>query len=104
MYRISIAFDFALCGFVYSLIKDSDEYYKQAQQAKSELDDERRFANLYEYITIILCIQKRSEYKKEKKFYDALMGSARIQASLEDLERLKDALDERYGVCVCAYF
>lgn len=79
-----------------SLIKDSDELYRKAQGAKSDMDDELSYESFYQYVKIVLHVQKRKEYMDDKKYYNSLVGSIKINSAIQELDRLTDILQKRF--------
>lgn len=77
------------------LIVDSNEFYRKAELAMSEQDDELSFECFYQYFRIIMCIQKSREYLKDKKYYELMMGKSKVMLTMQELERLSEVLEVR---------
>ncbi|KAG7164510.1 Ubiquitin carboxyl-terminal hydrolase 8-like 1 [Homarus americanus] len=79
------------------LVNTAQRVLKEAQSVDKIKDEEKAYILYMRYFSIVLTIQKHADYKKNKKYYDALLDPKMTAKVINRAEELQKSLDRRYG-------
>ncbi|XP_060069367.1 ubiquitin carboxyl-terminal hydrolase 8-like [Ylistrum balloti] len=78
------------------LIKTSDTMLKGAEESDMLGDEEKAYVLFMRFFHIITAVKKMPEYRKQKEFYDKLIGQKNVMKCLDKAETLSKSLKNRY--------
>ncbi|XP_033725421.1 ubiquitin carboxyl-terminal hydrolase 8-like [Pecten maximus] len=78
------------------LIKTSETMLKGAEESDMLGDEERAYVLFMRFFNIITAVKKMPEYRKQKDFYDKLIGQKNVLKCLDKAETLSKSLKNRY--------
>lgn len=78
------------------LIKTSETMLKGAEESDMLGDEERAYVLFMRFFNIITAVKKMPEYRKQKDFYDKLIGQKNVLKCLDKAEALSQSLKNRY--------
>nr|XP_045621599.1 ubiquitin carboxyl-terminal hydrolase 8-like [Procambarus clarkii]XP_045621601.1 ubiquitin carboxyl-terminal hydrolase 8-like [Procambarus clarkii]XP_045621602.1 ubiquitin carboxyl-terminal hydrolase 8-like [Procambarus clarkii] len=79
------------------LVNTAQRVLKEAQAVDKVKDEEKAYVLYMRYFSIVLTIQKHSDYKKNKKYYDGLLDPKMTVKVINRAEELQKSLENRYG-------
>ena len=79
------------------LVKTADKMLKEAEQGDMLGDEERAYVLYMKYFNVVTFLKKSADYKKQKQYYDSLLGQKNLLKSIDKAEELAESLKERYG-------
>ncbi|KAL4216469.1 Ubiquitin carboxyl-terminal hydrolase 8 [Mactra antiquata] len=80
------------------LVKTADKVLKEAQHSDMIQDEERAYVLFMKYFNVVTTLKKSNDYKKQKAYYDDLLGSKNLLAAIDKAEELSTSLKERYDL------
>ncbi|XP_041356247.1 ubiquitin carboxyl-terminal hydrolase 8-like [Gigantopelta aegis] len=78
------------------IIKSADKMYKEAERLDSLQDEERAYVLYMKYFNVIQQAKKKPDYKKQKEYFDSLIGKRAILKAIDRAEKLAESLKDRY--------
>ncbi|CAG2225089.1 UBP5 [Mytilus edulis] len=78
------------------LVKTADKMLKEAETGDMLGDEERAYVLYMKYFNVVTFLKKTPEYKKQKQYYDSLLGQKNLLKSIDKAEELAESLKERY--------
>ncbi|XP_021379459.1 ubiquitin carboxyl-terminal hydrolase 8-like isoform X1 [Mizuhopecten yessoensis] len=81
------------------LIKTSDTMLKGAEECDLMGDEEKAYVLFMRFFNIITAVKKMPEYRKQKDFYDKLIGQKNVLKCMDKAEDLSKSLKNRYDYC-----
>ena len=78
------------------LVKTADKMLKEAEQGDLLGDEERAYVLYMKYFNVVTFLKKSADYKKQKQYYDSLLGQKNLLKSIDKAEELAESLKERY--------
>ncbi|XP_053387107.1 ubiquitin carboxyl-terminal hydrolase 8-like [Mercenaria mercenaria] len=78
------------------LVKTADKMLKEAQHSEMIEDEERAYVLFMKYFNVVTFLKKTADYKKQKAYYDDLLGTKNLLTSIDKAEVLSGSLKERY--------
>ncbi|XP_076439323.1 ubiquitin carboxyl-terminal hydrolase 8-like [Babylonia areolata] len=78
------------------LIKSADVMFREAEKHDLQGDEEKAFIMYMRYFNVVKQIKATAEYKKNKSYYDDLLGRKNQVRAIEQAEKLAESLKERY--------
>ncbi|XP_050395698.1 ubiquitin carboxyl-terminal hydrolase 8 [Patella vulgata] len=80
------------------LIKSAEKTFQEAVKQDDCGDEERSYILYMKYFNVVQQAKKQSEYKKQKEYYDSLLGSKNQMKAIQRAESLSQSLKERYDL------
>lgn len=77
-------------------VKSADKVFLKAESHYLDGEEEDAYVFFMRYFNIICLIKKTNKYTQQKKFYDDMLGRAKIKKSIERAEALQRSLEKRY--------
>lgn len=81
--------------FRYRLCNSADKLFSEAAKQRVTGDEEMSYVCYMKYLTIVTMVQGLEEYKKEKAFYNQLLGKQNIELAMDMAEELAGSLQQR---------
>lgn len=81
--------------FPYRLCKSADKLLGEAVKYRHSGDEEMSYINYMKYLTIVTMVQGLEEYKKEKAYFNQLLGPQKVKLALDTAEKLSSSLQQR---------
>ncbi|KAL8615253.1 hypothetical protein ACOMHN_050294 [Nucella lapillus] len=78
------------------LVKSADTMFREAEKHDLQGDEEKAFIMYMRYFNIVKQVKTNSDYKKNKQYYDGLLGQKNQVRAIEQAEQLAASLKERY--------
>lgn len=69
--------------------------FGEAEKYRLSGDEEMTYVSYMKYLTIVTMVQGLEEYKKEKAYYNQLLGPQNINLALDMAEKLAASLQQR---------
>jgi putative effector of murein hydrolase len=69
--------------------------FNEATKYRLTGDEELSYINYMKYLTIVTMVQGLEEYKKEKAFFNQLLGPQNVSLALDMAEKLSGSLQQR---------
>ena len=76
-------------------MKTADKMLKEAEHSEMLMDEERAYVLFMKYFNVVTFLKKTADYKKQKAYYDDLLGVKNLMLAIEKAEKLSGALKER---------
>ncbi|ESO95142.1 hypothetical protein LOTGIDRAFT_215305 [Lottia gigantea] len=80
------------------IIKSADKLYKEASKHDDLADEERSYVLFMKYFNVISQAKRKPDYKKQKEYYDSLIGNRNQLHAIERAEKLSKSLNDRYDL------
>ncbi|XP_052786625.1 ubiquitin carboxyl-terminal hydrolase 8-like [Mya arenaria] len=80
------------------LVKTADKMLKEAEHSELMQDEERAYVLFMKYFNVVTYLKKTSDYRKEKTYYDNLLGSKNLLSAIDNAEQLSGSLKERFDL------
>ncbi|XP_059172661.1 ubiquitin carboxyl-terminal hydrolase 8-like [Physella acuta] len=80
------------------IIKSNKKVFEDAEAYDLQGDEERAFIFYIKYFNMLRLIKSKPEYKKQKDYFDKLIGSSNQVKAIERAEKLAESLKERYDL------
>lgn len=80
------------------LVNSAQKVLKQAYVLEDRNDEEKAYVLFMRYFSIVATIQKQTEYKRNKKYYDSLMDPKTTSKVITRAETLHKSLERRYDL------
>ncbi|XP_052267863.1 ubiquitin carboxyl-terminal hydrolase 8-like isoform X2 [Dreissena polymorpha] len=80
------------------LVKTADKMLKEAEHSDLMEDEERAYVLFMKYFNVVTFLKKTADYRKEKTYYDNLLGAKNLMAAIDKAEELSGSLKERYDL------
>ncbi|XP_067653000.1 ubiquitin carboxyl-terminal hydrolase 8-like [Haliotis asinina] len=80
------------------IIKSADKTFREAVHQDELSDEERAYVLYMRYFNVIQMARKKSEYIKQKEYFDNLIGKKNQLHAIERAESLSKNLKERYDL------
>ena len=77
------------------LVKTADKMLKEADHSDVLMDEERAYVLFMKYFNVVTFLKKTADYKKQKVYYDDLLGVKNLMHAIDKAEKLSGALKER---------
>jgi len=81
--------------FLYRLCNSADKLFSEAAKQMLTGDEELSYVSYMKYLTIVTMIQGLEEYKKEKAFFNQLLGPQKVNLAMDTAEKLAGSLQQR---------
>ena len=81
--------------FRYRLCKSADKLFNEAEKHSVSGDEELSYVTYMKYLTVVTMVQGLEEYKKEKAFFNDLLGPQRVNHALDMAEKISGSLQQR---------
>jgi hypothetical protein len=81
--------------FYYRLCNSADKLLSEATKHRLSGDEEMSYVNYMKYLTIVTMVQGLEEYKKEKAYFNHLLGKHNVSLALDMAEKLAGSLQQR---------
>lgn len=78
------------------LVKTADKMLKEAEHSDIMMDEERAYVLFMKYFNVVTFLKKTADYKKQKAYFDDLLGSKNLMQAIDRAEKLSEGLKERY--------
>ncbi|KAK7113963.1 ubiquitin carboxyl-terminal hydrolase 8-like isoform X2 [Littorina saxatilis] len=78
------------------LVKSADTMFREAERFDDMGDEEKAFIMYMRYFNIVKQVKINADYKKNKQYYDNLIGQKNQVRAIERAELLAESLKERY--------
>lgn len=78
------------------LINSAQKIHKEAELNESLGDDERAYILYMKYFNVVTLARKLPDYKKQKDYYDSLIGQKNLLKCINKAEELSASLKDRY--------
>ena len=82
--------------FPYRLCKTADKLLGEAVKHRHSGDEEMSYINYMKYLTVVTMVQGLEEYKKEKAYFNQLLGPQKVNRALDMAEKLSGSLQQRW--------
>jgi hypothetical protein len=69
--------------------------FERAGISRRSGDEEWSYIHYMKYLTVVTMIQKSEEYKKEKDYFNNMLGSQNVNAAIDIAEELSISLEQR---------
>ncbi|XP_059143552.1 ubiquitin carboxyl-terminal hydrolase 8-like [Physella acuta] len=80
------------------IIKSNNKVFQDAEAYDLQGDEERAFVFYIKYFNLLRLVKSKPEYKKQKDYFDKLIGSSNQVKAIERAEKLAESLKERYDL------
>ena len=80
-----------------SLIMTANKLFEQAVKLREKGDAELSYVSFMKYLNLVSSIRKTTDYRKDEKFYNNLLGTKNVQGAIENCEKLQKDLQRRYA-------
>ncbi|KAK3095889.1 hypothetical protein FSP39_020374, partial [Pinctada imbricata] len=80
------------------LLKTAEKMLKEADVAHSLTDEERAYILYMKYFNVVQLIKKTADYKKQKDYFDSLLGQKNLLKAIDRAEELSSSLKDRYDL------
>ncbi|XP_012937309.1 ubiquitin carboxyl-terminal hydrolase 8 [Aplysia californica] len=80
------------------IIRSAAKVFKDAESFDGQNDEERSFVMYIKYFNILKQVKSKPDYKKQKDYFDNLIGKKNQLTAIERAEVLADSLKERYDL------
>jgi hypothetical protein len=70
--------------------------YNQAVELRDKGDAELSYVSFMKYLNLVNTIRKSSDYRKDEKYYNNLLGTKNVKNAIENAEILQKDLNRRY--------
>ena len=81
--------------FRYRLCNTADKLLNEAAKYRRTGDEELSYVYYMKYLTIVTMVQGLEEYKKEKAFFNQLLGPQKVNLAMDMAEKLAGSLQQR---------
>ncbi|KAK3598058.1 hypothetical protein CHS0354_042431 [Potamilus streckersoni] len=78
------------------LVKTAEKMLKEAEHSERMSDEERAYVLYMKYFNVVSFIKKTADYKKQKEYYDSLLGQKNLLNAITKAEGLSESLKQRY--------
>ena len=82
--------------FRYRLCISADKLLSEAAKHRHAGDEELSYVSYMKYLTIVTMVQGLEEYKKEKAFFNQLLGPPNVKLAMDMAEKLAGSLQQRW--------
>lgn len=79
------------------LIMTANKLFEQAVKLREKGDAELSYVSFMKYLNLVSSIRKTTDYRKDEKFYNNLLGTKNVQGAIENCEKLQKDLQRRYA-------
>ncbi|XP_055867216.1 ubiquitin carboxyl-terminal hydrolase 8-like isoform X1 [Biomphalaria glabrata] len=80
------------------LIKSLNRLFDDAARNEQEGDDEKAYVLYLKYFSLLKIIKTKADYKKQKDYFDKIIGTKNQLLAIEKAEKLSESLKERYDL------
>ena len=77
------------------LVKTADRMLKEAELADKVVDEERAYVLFMKYFNVVTFLKKTADYRKQKAYFDDLLGAKNLLQAIDRAEKLSAGLKER---------
>ncbi|PSN37265.1 hypothetical protein C0J52_17324 [Blattella germanica] len=78
------------------LCRSAQKIYNRAEELRLQGDEELGYINFMKYLAIVTTIQHSEDYKKDREYYNELLGKENVKGALNKAEKLSLSLEQRY--------
>ncbi|KAJ8311552.1 hypothetical protein KUTeg_010907 [Tegillarca granosa] len=80
------------------LLRSAEKMMKEAEAQDLLGDEERAYVLYMKYFNVITIIKKTADYRKQKDYYDSLIGKKNILKAITKAEELSSNIKDRYDL------
>jgi ubiquitin C-terminal hydrolase len=77
-------------------VKAVEKLFSTAEKVLMDGDEELAYVYFMKYFNVVQAIRKLAEYKKNKQFYDDMIGNKNLMTAIQKAEELSASLKSRY--------
>ena len=81
--------------YISRLVKTADKMLKEAEHSDKLMDEERAYVLFMKYFNVVTFLKKSADYKKQKAYFDDLLGVKNLLQAIDRAEKLSESLKER---------
>lgn len=78
------------------LVGTAVKLYNQAVELRDKGDAELSYVSFMKYLNLVNTIRKTSDYRKDEKYFNNLLGAKNVKNAIENAENLQKDLQRRY--------